>query len=118
MGTILHITSKSDWMAALASGRYRADTLATQGFIHCSKPDQVIAVANALFCNRTDLVLLEIDEARVSSEIRYENLEGGSKLFPHIYGALNVDAVSGAAGFRPDSDGRFTLPGEFCKEFE
>ena len=32
---------------------------------------------------------------------RYENLEGGTQLYPHIYGPLNLDAVVRATPFRP-----------------
>lgn len=40
------------------------------------------------------LVLLTIDEARVRAEIRHENLEGGVRGVPHIYGPLNTDSVA------------------------
>ena len=33
---LYHITTQSDWQAAQKAGDYRADTLASQGFIHCS----------------------------------------------------------------------------------
>jgi uncharacterized protein (DUF952 family) len=82
----------------------------TDGFIHCSTRDQVIKVANARFRGREGLVLLLIDTDRVGPEIVYENLEGGSELFPHIYGELNTDAVAEVASFEPGSDGFFELP--------
>lgn len=92
------------------TGKYVAASLATEGFIHCSTIAQVIATANRLFKGRHDLVLLAIDDARVAAEIRYENLEGGSERYPHVYGALDVAAVATAHDFMPDADGRFTMP--------
>jgi len=80
------------------------------GFIHCSTRDQVIKVANARFHGREGLLLLLIDTDRVEPAIVYENLEGGSELFPHIYGELNIEAVTGVAPFEPGSDGYFELP--------
>ena len=110
MPILYHITRRSDWTAALAAGSYTADSLATEGFIHCSTPQQVIATANRLFHDRHDLVLLGIDSARVEAEIRHENLEGGTDLFPHVYGALTIASVTAVYDFPPRDDGRFELP--------
>jgi mannose-6-phosphate isomerase-like protein (cupin superfamily) len=38
-------------------------------------------------------VLLEIDRSKVPRKVVDENLDGGSDLFPHIYGPLPLDAV-------------------------
>lgn len=110
MATILHITTPAAWERALSAGAYTTPTLASEGFIHCSEPRQVARVANARFRGRTGLVLLEIDPARVGNEIKYENLEGGAELFPHIYGPLNLDAVTRVLPFEPDADGSFQPP--------
>ncbi len=112
IGMILHITEREAWEQAKNSGRYEAESLHSQGFIHCSRPDQVIPVANCLFRGQTSLVLLCIDTDRAVPEICHENLEGGSELFPHIYGALNLDAVTAVLDFEPGCDGRFALPEE------
>src|SRR3954447_2783060 len=100
MPAILHITSRDGWDAAALAGNYRGDTLATEGFIHCSTPDQVVRVANARFSGRTDLVLLRIDPARLNSDLRWEMSEPG-EAFPHIYGPLNLDAVIDVLPFSP-----------------
>lgn len=110
MPTIFHITRKAAWHAARAAGAYAADSLASEGFIHCSTAEQVIATANRIFKGRRDLVLLSIDSDRVKPEIRYENLEGGTNLFPHIYGALALEAVAAVHDFPPRVDGSFALP--------
>jgi uncharacterized protein (DUF952 family) len=99
--TILHFCPEAAWRAARAAGRYAADTLATEGFIHCSTAEQVCAVADALVPGRADLVLLEIDESRLTAPLRWE---GG---FPHVYGAIPVTAVVAVHPFRPGPDGRF-----------
>ena len=110
MSIILHIAEPQRWKDAQASGRYQPQQFAAEGFIHCSTPEQVIQVANARFRGRTDLVLLTIDTDQVGPEILYENLEGGSQLFPHIYGELNLDAVTEISDFIPGSDGYFSIP--------
>lgn len=109
---IYHITTQTDWQEAQRGGEYRADTLASQGFIHCSTREQILPVAKRFYSGRHDLLLLSIDTEMVSAPVRYENLEGDAALFPHIYGALNLDAVVKAAGFPPGSDGTFAFPVE------
>jgi uncharacterized protein (DUF952 family) len=80
-------------------GLYEADTLATEGFIHCSEPHQVVDTANVLFRGRPDLVLLVIDPTRLDAPLRYEASKRGT--FPHIYGPLNVSAVTAVLDFPP-----------------
>ena len=67
-------------------------------------------VANQRFRGRQDLILLRIDPARLTAEVRYENLEGGTQLFPHVYGPIPVTAVVNVAPFLPSPDGTFTAP--------
>jgi uncharacterized protein (DUF952 family) len=110
MAIIFHITAGKTWRSAVAEGVYRTATYLIEGFIHCSTADQVIQVANIRFHGQTGLVLLSIDTDKVTAEIVYENLEGGSRLFPHIYGELNTNAVIQAAEFEPGANGHFTLP--------
>ena len=110
MTIIYHITPRKDWEAARAASTYAADSLATEGFIHCSTAEQVIATADRLFRGRADLVLLCIDTTRVNAEIRYENLEGGASFFPHVYGALDAHSIIAAHSFPSRGDGSFELP--------
>jgi uncharacterized protein (DUF952 family) len=114
---ILHITTRSEWLAAKTSGEYRAPSLDTEGFIHCSTEKQVLHVANAFYRGQKNLVLLIIDETRIKPEVKWEAPAGSpaagisqSDLFPHIYGAINVDAVASIADFESDSAGTFILP--------
>jgi uncharacterized protein (DUF952 family) len=109
MAIILHITSGDAWAQAQQAGLYQGDTLATEGFIHCSTRQQVVRTADKYFRGQTGLVLLCIDSELVGPEIRYEASEPG-EMFPHIYGPLNVDAVIDAVPFEPDGDGLFHLP--------
>ncbi len=112
MKTLLHITQAEQWEQAKKNGSYRADSLDTEGFIHCSEANQVVKVANWLFRNQKGLLLLFIDAEKVKAEIRYDLVETG-ELFPHIYGELNVDAVFKVIEFEPGEDGLFTLSLDF-----
>jgi len=106
---IFHITTQVAWDEAARAGSYRADTLESEGFIHCSTADQVAEVANVRFRGREDLVLLWIDPERVRAEIKYEDASDGSGTFPHIYGPLDIDAVARVTEYR-ERDGAFPMP--------
>lgn len=110
MKKIYHITTKENWSKAQAQGSYTFCSLDTEGFIHCSTPEQFLDTANRIFKGKSGLLLLEIDETKVGSEIKYENLEGGSEDFPHIYGPLEIDAVLQVFEFVAGSDGEFVSP--------
>ena len=106
---IFHIATKAAWDEAVRAGSYRADTLESEGFMHCSEADQVAEVANVRFRGREDLVLLWIDPERVRAEIKYEDASDGSGTFPHIYGPLDIDAVARVTEYR-ERDGSFRSP--------
>ncbi|CAG0958850.1 hypothetical protein ANAEL_00503 [Anaerolineales bacterium] len=115
---IFHITSKVEWLAARERGEYIAPSLQSEGFIHCSTEKQVLHVANAFYRGRTDLVLLQIDEAKLNSELKWEPPAGPpapghfpTNLFPHIYGPISLTAVSAVFDFPPDpASDTFSLP--------
>jgi uncharacterized protein (DUF952 family) len=100
-GVILHITTPAAWAEAQAKGSYDADSLATEGFIHCSTADQLEWVLARHFTGRSGLIVLRIDAARVPAEIRHENLEGGTQLFPHVYGPIPCESVIEIAPVHP-----------------
>ncbi len=106
---ILHITQRVSWQAAQTGDYYHADSLRTEGFIHCSLPSQVVGVANALYRGQRGLVLLVIAAERVEAEVRYEDCYTTGQQFPHIYGPLNLAAVLKVVEFVPQEDGTFTL---------
>jgi uncharacterized protein (DUF952 family) len=110
MAIIYHITQAARWAEAQAQGQYSADSLATEGFIHCSTPAQVVATASRYYAGQPGLVLLAIAPARVTAEVRFERAAYNGELYPHIYGPLNLDAVTAALPFAPEADGSFRMP--------
>jgi len=105
---LYHITSRREAEDARRGGVYVPAAFDREGFIHCSYAHQVGAVANRIFRGRPDLVLLEIDPARLNCRVVDENLEGGAELFPHIYGQLRMDAVIAIREFPCDDEGKFS----------
>lgn len=110
MTPIFHITSRAEADEARRAGTYVAAAFERDGFIHCSYARQLTRVADERFRGRSDLVLLEIDRARVGCAVVDENLEGGSDLFPHVYGPLPMSAVTSVIDFPCRPDGTFELP--------
>jgi uncharacterized protein (DUF952 family) len=107
VGLIYHMLPAASWLEHAQDDTYAADTLVTEGFIHCTgDPDLLVTVANRFYRNEPgDFVVLAIDEARVSAPIRWELADG--HLFPHIYGPLNFAAVLDILPFPRDTMGIF-----------
>ena len=111
MTVIYHIALVADWKQAQSEGEYRVSTrgrsLEEQGFIHAGTSDQVAPVANAIYRQDDELVVLVIDVGRLTAEVRFESVPGWDHPFPHIYGPLNVDAVTETLPLETAADGRF-----------
>ncbi len=123
---ILHITTRDAWVDAQKAGNYVAVSLATEGFIHCSTSTQVLSVAEKFYKGQSGLVLLVIDPARLTADVKWEAPSDGAppagktpapppgvdhaEQFPHIYGPINLDAVVKVLDFEPGADGKFILP--------
>lgn len=109
---IYHITTKSQVDSLEESGFYIPKAYSIDGFIHCSTRCQIPDVLQRFYRDEQDLVLLKIDATRVESLIVEENLEGGSELFPHIYGKLSSDAIIDMYDLTYSNHGHFVFPGE------
>ena len=105
MRPVYHLVLRSVWERD-AGQPYRADSLATEGFIHCSFAEQVPNSANRFYADAVDLLLLTIDPARLTSPLREESAGDGS-LYPHIYGPIDRDAVNATVPLIRGSDGRW-----------
>lgn len=111
MDRLFHITRAAGWEQANAEGIYRVSTLDRRledvGFIHMFFAPPVKAVADALFRGRNDLLLLEIDGAKLACPFVVEDLDGSGTAFPHAYGELSLGAVIDVRRFLPSDDGTF-----------
>ena len=115
---IYHITTRKDWRTALGTGRYQAESFVTEGFIHRSTLSQVLPVAERFYEGQSGLILLVIDEALLSSTLKWESPSGGTPppgvpegdSFPHIYGPINLEAVVKVVDLTRNANAAFTLP--------
>ena len=78
---------------AMVNGFYAADSLDLEGFIHCSKKDQIKGVLERYYRDAGELLLLTIEPTKLISPLKYELAPSINEEFPHIYGPLNLDAV-------------------------
>jgi uncharacterized protein (DUF952 family) len=90
---IYHITTKLEWEHALTVKKYEAASLHEEGFIHMSHEHQIEGVLSRYFQGKTDLVKLNVDETKLKAEIKNELSPSLQESFPHVYGAINLDAV-------------------------
>ena len=90
---IFHIANRDALAAAKKTGLYEADSLHTEGFIHTSKAEQVAGVRERYYKGHTGLILLHIDESKLTSPLKYENAPSVNELFPHVYGPINMSSV-------------------------
>ncbi len=107
---LFHITTAREWATARMAGVYRAPSLETEGFIHLSTEAQWLATANRFFRGQHDLVLLLLRPERLRAEVRYEAADGDA--FPHLYGALELDAVERTWALPVAADGAIVMPPE------
>jgi uncharacterized protein (DUF952 family) len=107
---IYKICSASAWHEAERQGVYRgsADD-ARDGFIHFSASSQVAETARKHFAGQTGLLLIAVDADALGTALRWERSRN-DELFPHLYGELDLGAVTGIYDMRARSDGTHDIP--------
>jgi uncharacterized protein (DUF952 family) len=111
---IYHLAEPDAWAEAFMSsvGWYRPQSLATQGFIHFSRADQLLGSAGRYYRGRTDLVLIEVDEndPEIAQHLVTEATVG-TEAFPHMYAELLLHSVvRSMEGFSVAEDGLAEWP--------
>jgi uncharacterized protein (DUF952 family) len=94
MPVIYHITTTDAWNKASKQGFYEHPSLKEEGFIHCSEAQQVEGVLQRYFAGQKGLVKLVIDTNKLSSRYIQEWSPSTHDTFPHIYGPINVEAIT------------------------
>jgi uncharacterized protein (DUF952 family) len=109
---VVHAIGRAAWQAARVGPDevLRPASLEEEGFIHLSTPAQIAGVCNALYADRTDLVLLVVDPSQLPAELVWEDCYETGQDFPHLYAALPVAAVVDVIDYSPVDHGRFAPP--------
>ena len=110
MRKIYKICPASAWREAERQGVYRgsADDV-RDGFIHFSTASQVAGTAKKHFFGQTGLFLIEVDADVLGKALRWETSRN-DELFPHLYGELDLGAVTGVLSMLAQSDGNHDIP--------
>lgn len=106
---ILHCLKESTWDKCKDQEYYGDETIAPEGFIHCSDIHTFYKVAPNFTHMTEPLVLLCIDTSKVQAEIKWEDGDQCGTAYPHIYGRLNLDAVVNVLPFLKDDANTFVL---------
>ena len=101
-----HVVAEPYFVAGDPDQPYVPEAFDDDGFIHCTDGiPNVLATAN---CHYKDdarhWLALVIDKEKVGAEVRYEDPK---RIYPHIYGPLNRDAIVSALPVKRDDDGTF-----------
>ncbi|GAA4353531.1 DUF952 domain-containing protein [Hymenobacter saemangeumensis] len=112
---LYRIAERADWLAAQETGLFASADLAAEGFIHSSERHQLLETARRYYAGRADLVLLEIDEARLQAagvRVEREFVATRGEAFAHLFGAVPLAAVRRLWPFATDAEGQAQLPQE------
>src|SRR5947208_12648358 len=92
-----HGTPKRYFDSLDASQPYVPEPFAKEGFIHTTEGRDVVpaTLTRHYKASQESWVVLYIDQDRVTSPIRYDDAD---KVYPHIYGPLNRDAIIAVMG--------------------
>jgi len=94
MPVIYHVTTAAEWEAAKQKDFYEHPSLSAEGFIHCSQDHQVAGVLERYFAGQTGLIKLVIDTDKLTSKFVFDWSPSTADTFPHVYGPINVNAVT------------------------
>jgi len=89
---IYHIVLPELWESVKSNAEYEADSLETEGFIHCSYQYQLDNVLERYYEGKERVLLLEIETEQLKSKL-VEEQSTNDEIYPHIYGTINREAI-------------------------
>ena len=115
---ILHLVAEATWLDRPVDAPYLPEAFTADGFVHCTGDEAtLVRVANAFYRSVDgEVLVLVVDEERLTSEVRWERPAGIDPLadtpaFPHVYGPIDADAVVAVRVFDRAPDGRYLAIG-------
>ncbi len=90
---IYHIVTSDYWAKFENIAEYVSETFEAEKFIHCCRKEQIAGVLERFFVGVNNLLIVEIDESKLSSPLLYEVVPDSEETFPHIFGPINHEAI-------------------------
>lgn len=114
-GQTLHLTPEAVWLSKAEGATYQPEAFVDEGFIHCTDGEaNLVRVANLFYqSDPRPHVVLVIEMERVTAPIRYEDPD---RIFPHLYGPLNREAVVAVRAIARRDDGTFLGVGDVADD--
>ena len=110
MRKIYKICPASAWREAERQGVFRGSPVdVSDGFIHFSTASQVEETARKHFAGQTGLFLIAVETEALGDALRWERSRN-DELFPHLYGDLDLGAVTSIQSMPTRSDGFHDIP--------
>jgi uncharacterized protein (DUF952 family) len=108
--TLYKICPRSLWSEAEREGVFRGSPVDHRdGFIHLSTANQVAETAARHFAGQSELLLIWIDSEKLDDRLKWEPSRGGA-LFPHLYGDLDLAAVTRVEALPLGAGGHHVFP--------
>lgn len=92
MSFVYHIVLPDSWEEQKDQELYEHESLAAEGFIHCSYDHQIDGVLGRYYTGVDRVLILKIDPVHLEAKLVEEASTGG-EIYPHIYGKINRGAV-------------------------
>lgn len=89
---IYHIVLPEVWEKFKDEYEYEAESLQTEGFIHCSYRNQLDEVLQRYYKDAGRVLVLSINPNLLISELIAEP-STNREIYPHIYGKINKSAI-------------------------
>jgi uncharacterized protein (DUF952 family) len=107
------LLTQDQWLAWKESGTFIGAPIDIEdGYIHLSTREQVRETAEKYFADIDPLILAMVDLVVLGNAVKWEPSRGGA-LFPHVYGDMPMNAVSGNSRLRLQNNGTHDWPAGF-----
>ncbi len=107
---IYHIITKEKWNINKNKAYYTPNSLIREKYIHCSYEDQILKVAETFHRGQVNLLVLCINESKLGSMFKSEDLFNLNEKYPHVYGELPIKSIEKVVELNISGTGEFIKP--------
>ena len=106
-----HLVPSAEWHATDPSQPYVPSAFAADGFVHCTDGAAELAATADRYFSQLDseLLALVLDVSRLTAPVRYEDPR---RVYPHVYGPIERDAIVAVRTMLRNRDGKYLAPTE------